>query len=715
MNQSFTKLLLSGLVVCSSALADGDTLYAWALFRDKPLVKEIRIADRSLLRRKTAGFDRIGLGDFPVSEVSVAAVEAAGGRIRQRSAWLNAVSFSGSFSAVAAVARLGSVRAVVPVARWSRLPPVATSLLRKTVAVESDPWYGLSYNQLALVGVPDAQRAAGYLTGALPGHGVLIAFFDSGFLLDHKCFQRLQACVVADSDFVDNDGDVGNPDQDGRSHGATTLSLVGGYDPGTFVGAAWDARFVLARTEDDFSERHVEEDNWIAALEWSERLGVDVINSSLGYRYGFDSADIDYPFSSLDGHTTMISMAADSAARRGLLIVNSMGNEGSAHGDSSVNAPADAEAVVSVGAIGLDLVLAGFSSRGPTADGRIKPDVVAPGLNVTIPRIGSFGQYTNGAGTSYSAPIVTGILALMKQCANSISADSLRLRLVTSCRYAPGQQEPDNLYGHGIPDALHSILGERAFLRVTGANGTAISGSQVSWDGTVRARTDSAGVAIFAIPDDSIPGFAEIRIDEHAALSLPVDTLPTRLSAVFASRVILSILSTDGEPVSGAVVTWHLAGGTKNMTTVADNAGQAPLPHYSGDSVVVSVCAPAYRCSAPVIVVPDTGVVSVVVTLTPVGFRQLKLFPTIVHLSSGHPELTVQFVADRDQEPLVVGVRTVTGSLVWESVLRPALYQTVSLPISCQSSVRNTWAAGTYFVVIRYRGDTIVRKVFLVG
>jgi subtilisin family serine protease len=317
---------------------------------------------------------------------------------------------------------------------------------------------------------------------AAPGTGVIIGLFDTGFRTKHACFSLFNTGghMLADSDFIDNDETVSDPDSVANDpfnpyyhndeHGSATLSLIAGYDPPRFAGVAWGARFILARTEDskvlnngEEIEKHYEEDNWAAAMVWAESLGVDIVSSSLAYRDGFTPPDTDYTYNDMDGRTTIISKAAGMAVRFGVIVVNAMGNDGP--GPGTLDSPADVDSVISVGAVDANLNIASFSSRGPTSDGRVKPDCVAQGVSNAVPSIyGSDSiSYWNESGTSFATPLIAGLCALIKQTRPNDAPSVTRDRLLASCAFVPGQTAVDNVYGRGVPDAKLACLPEGAF------------------------------------------------------------------------------------------------------------------------------------------------------------------------------------------------------------------------------------------------------------
>jgi hypothetical protein len=308
------------------------------------------------------------------------------------------------------------------------------------VPTQQDTLYGpgvWAFRQLNVPAVHDL---------GLRGSGVRVALFDTGFNTLHSFFTAAQ--VMAQRDFVNGDSVV--RDQPGEAqgemaHGTGTWSLIAADAPGELFGTAPRAQFLLAKTEFGPTETRVEEDNWVAAVEWADSIGVDIISSSLGYLRFDDGSG--YTSSDLTGDIAVTTVAADSAAARGILVVISAGNGGP--GPSSLGTPADADSAVAVGATDSLGNVVSFSSRGPTADGRIKPEVVGPGQAVTVAAIN--GGTTLSSGTSFSAPLVAGIAALVQETRPGRPAVELRRGLMSA---GSRSLDPNNTTGHGIPDAL---------------------------------------------------------------------------------------------------------------------------------------------------------------------------------------------------------------------------------------------------------------------
>jgi subtilisin family serine protease len=231
------------------------------------------------------------------------------------------------------------------------------------------------------------------------------------------------------------------------------FSILAASWPGRLTGSAPGASFILLRTENDSSETRQEEDNWVAAAEFADSLGADIFSTSLGY-LSFDSGDPGYGRSDLDGQTALITRAADLAAAKGILVVNSAGNEGA----RGLIAPADGDSVLAIGAVDACGELAAFSSRGPSADGRIKPDLVAMGEQTFF--VATDGTVRRGNGTSYSCPLISGLAACLMQAHPQATAWQIAEALRRS---ADRFSSPGNSYGYGMPGGAEAfrLLAER--------------------------------------------------------------------------------------------------------------------------------------------------------------------------------------------------------------------------------------------------------------
>ena len=282
------------------------------------------------------------------------------------------------------------------------------------------------------------------------GKGVTIAHFDDGFDRIEKSrafeYARKNNLLKGEYDFVFDKEDI---DETGvGTHGFETASVTHGYISGEFIGTAFDANILLAHTEDNRTEKHVEEHNWRKAVDWAVENGADIITSSLQYNE-FDEGEYNYSYKDLNGRTTIITKAAEYAADLGVLVVALQGN----FGDSDwryLAAPGDAFSVITVGAINEKGEKAPFSGFGPTVDGRIKPDVMAVGWNTAIYKVNNTVSYGNG--TSYAAPAIAGLAACLKQA----HPERTNFEIISAIRQSTNRYlNPDieNGYGYGIPDA----------------------------------------------------------------------------------------------------------------------------------------------------------------------------------------------------------------------------------------------------------------------
>jgi subtilisin family serine protease len=411
---------------------------------DKP---EAFLTERAILRRSRQGI-KITDNDLPVNPEYIQKIKSNGAKVWYSSRWMNALSVEADSQALASIMTLEFVKPEIELlypkvtkireAKPSKAPAL-NAQSPKSLAIDSVADYGKAYNQAQMIGA-DAMHQAGYR-----GKGMVIAVFDAGFLNADQLsfFTHLfeSGRILGTYNFVDNHEYVyGTGD-----HGTKVLSTIAAYKKGSMIGTAPEASFYLFRTEDSDTEYKIEEINWLIAAEKADSLGVDVINSSLGYTT-FDDKKMDYTYQSLDGNTALITRAADFAAQKGILVVNSAGNEGGG-GWQYIGTPADADSILSIGAVNSAGKYAYFSSTGYTPDGRIKPNIVAQGASTVVGD--PFDRITYSNGTSFSSPVMSGLVAGFWQANPQLTNMEVIKYLQASGSQA---EKPDSLLGYGIPD-----------------------------------------------------------------------------------------------------------------------------------------------------------------------------------------------------------------------------------------------------------------------
>ncbi len=379
---------------------------------------------------------------------AAASAAAAGARLRVHSRWLHALGADASTAALRQLGRDALLRRIQPAGRWRLLPGPDAALVGAaaidTCPAGGDPTYGPSdmpYRQLDLRPIADA----GY-----DASGVRVAILDAGFNTADPAFAGVT--VTAQHDFVFGDSvvrDEPNDQPGAQFHGTAVWSLFAGRVPGRLRGIAPGAAYLLAKTEDVRGETRIEELNYVQALEWADSIGVDIVSSSLGYLQ-FDDG-FTYTPADLNGHVAVTTVAAESAAAHGILVVTAAGNAGP--GFRTLVTPGDADSVITVGAEDSLGTLAGFSSRGPTADGRLKPDLTAPG--VLICALNGPNAVRRLSGTSFATPLIAAAAALLKQLHPALGPGALRRALAA---YADNRAAPDSLRGRGRPDVAASAV-----------------------------------------------------------------------------------------------------------------------------------------------------------------------------------------------------------------------------------------------------------------
>ncbi len=403
------------------------------------------------IKRRYREMIEVDSTDLPVSQQYIQQIEGKVTKILYHTNWLNASVVEMENTVKDELMELPFVDRVELVARGG-VPKVESGKksIEGDLKFEKQFIKSFSYDfQNDILGIPQ-MHAEGYA-----GKGVKIAVFDAGFLHADKIsgMQHLfnENRLLGIRDFVrPYSEDVFRTD----SHGTGSLSLLAAFEPSQMVAGAYEASYVLCITEDVKSEFRVEEYNWVKAAEFADSLGVDIINSSLGYNF-FDDVDMNYTKEDLDGKTAVISIGAGMAAKKGILVVTSTGNEGNLSW-RTITAPADAEGVLAIGAVTNSLEKAVFSSIGPTADGRIKPELVAFGTSVTLWR--SKNGPSTASGTSFSAPQIAALAAGVWQANPEMSRAEIKEALLGS---GHNWDQPNMELGYGIPNFVrlqHGVI-----------------------------------------------------------------------------------------------------------------------------------------------------------------------------------------------------------------------------------------------------------------
>lgn len=392
------------------------------------------LSPRAVAQREKWGI-AIDSTDLPIPATRLQQLSQLGGRILAVSKWLNTATV-----ALADTTPLRAIERLPFVARYDFLgSPVQTGHIvrprQKQIEDTVNSPYGDAGWQIALHN-GDKLHQAGFT-----GEGMTIAVIDGGFLNADNNPRFAPDRIAGYHDFIDEEMDFRN----GNSHGSAVLSTMLTNDSSLFIGTAPQALYWLLRSENTAAEYPAEEDYWATALEYADSLGVDVVTSSLGYTR-FDNSRFDHSWPELDGRTAYISQAAARGVQKGLLIVVSAGNEGS-NDWQKINFPGDVDGLLTVGAVTTERARAYFSGVGPTADNRVKPDVVA--LGAATATIDPEGNLLPKDGTSFSAPIIAGLTACLRQALPHLSArEIIALIHQNSTRYL----DPDSLLGYGIPD-----------------------------------------------------------------------------------------------------------------------------------------------------------------------------------------------------------------------------------------------------------------------
>ncbi len=397
------------------------------------------LSERALQRRKRQGI-KVDATDLPVSAVYLNQLRSMGLDVYLTSKWNNtAVVGTRDLLLMNDVAQLPFVAGIQIVAHYENMPKASGTNRKNRLNSVNNDYAGVSYREAytqidQLNGV--ALHGAGFC-----GQGMVIAIIDGGFYNADVIPGFAHTKILGTKDFVNPAADIFAE----STHGMNVLSCIGANEPGYMIGTAPEASFWLLRSEDTYSEQVVEEDNWCAAVEFADSVGADVLNASLGY-YDFDDDIDDLTYDQINGRTHINSRTASMIASKGMILCNSAGNEGGGRW-GKIGTPADATDILAVGAIMPDRKIASFSSRGYSADGRVKPDVVAMGVLSAV--YGANGQLSYSNGTSFSSPILTGMVACLWQALPHLNAYQI-MDIIR--RSGDRYDNPDETYGYGLPD-----------------------------------------------------------------------------------------------------------------------------------------------------------------------------------------------------------------------------------------------------------------------
>ncbi|MDC0637205.1 S8 family serine peptidase [Flavobacteriaceae bacterium] len=447
--------LMIGLLLFVGSMSQAQIQDAWVFFADKENVQAsldnpLLILTQESLDRKALHEVVIDERDVPVNEAYIAAVKSSAGiTVWAKSKWMNCVYVQGTLADIEALTDLSYVVGVEYADKDLNFPnplPVVDKfeLENQSQRIEYD--YGAAANQIEMISGDFLHQED------FTGEGMIVAVMDSGFpnFENNPGYAHVMANnrLLGTYDFFSRTTDVTGT----GSHGSSTTSDIGGYVENQFVGTAPNASFYLFRTEYGPSENPREEAWWVEALERADSLGVDVVNTSLGYQ-AYDNAHYDHSYEDLDGQTTFAARGANLAYEKGMLLVTSGGNQGNSFG--TVATPADAIGILAVGAVNAGGNYVSFSSRGPTVDGRVKPDVMAQGQSAAVLTTTGAVDFSNG--TSFSAPIIAGAVACLWQ----VRPETKNFELMEIIRQSAHlYQNPTPQMGYGIPnfESAYAVL-----------------------------------------------------------------------------------------------------------------------------------------------------------------------------------------------------------------------------------------------------------------
>lgn len=427
------QILFTTLLLCLSFSGFAQQKY-WVIFKDKKgsEMDPYSFYDaKAIERRQKHNVPLVTYSDLPVPHNYIQEVLQVTDSIKMISRWMNGVVVFLNKNQVSVIEKLEMVEKVFGAESEGRLSGQMMTSYE----------FGLSSRQKELAKSQIELMGGHYFDqNDIKGRGVRVAIFDAGFpnADEAKAFEHIyeRKGVLKTFDFVKGKENVYRS----NAHGTMTFSNIGGKVDGTNLGMATEAEFLLAKTEKGLSEKVKEEENWLAAAEWADQNGADIINSSLGYTFHRHFQE------HMDGKTSVITLAANMAASKGILVVNSAGNEGDAEW-TIMGAPADADSVLTVGGFDPWTTLhSSFGSFGPTADGRLKPNIVAPSTAVAQGK----NSFSEVDGTSFSSPLTAGFAAcLMEMYPQKTNMEIFQMILESGHLYPYF----DYAHGHGVPQA----------------------------------------------------------------------------------------------------------------------------------------------------------------------------------------------------------------------------------------------------------------------
>lgn len=399
------------------------------------------LSERATERRRKAGIAVPDYRDLPVWKDYTDQIEMTGLTLHCTSKWLNTALFKSSVPADPGMLDQFPFIKDVKIVRSPVSKGFTHDKSEDDLSSRDLPPYN---NSLSMI------NGLRVLSSGLTGEGVLIAVIDGGFtnadLIPSLDNLRNRNGIKGTYDFADRDEFV----YDYNDHGTAVMSVLAGMLPGAIEGSAPGADYLLLRSEITESEYPAEEDLWTAAAEFADSIGADIISSSLGY-CTFDDPLMDYSFSDMDGDKAFVTKAADIAASKGILVVNSAGNERKTPWVRII-APSDGDSVLAVGAVDGDRIISSFSSAGPGSDRQVKPDIVSQGVSVPVQV--SPAMISRASGTSFSCPLISGMCACIMQAV----PQATNFEIISALQSASDRHlTPDSLYGFGIPDIEKTI------------------------------------------------------------------------------------------------------------------------------------------------------------------------------------------------------------------------------------------------------------------